>query len=329
MDNLISRFSEQLERAIQIGEATEIRKSAFPINNILITGLGGSGIGGTIISEWLKDKCAIPVVINKGYHIPEFVNENTLVIVSSYSGNTEETYNALQQAFKKDAKIISITSGGKVQEFSENNGLDYILIDGGMPPRACFGYSFVQQLYILNYLELADNSFKEDLKNAISLIDENKEDIQKEAKEKAEALYKTIPIIYSDETFEGVAVRFRQQINENSKMLCWHHVIPEMNHNELVGWRNEDEKLAVVFLRNDSDFPRNQQRMEFSRKVVDKYSGKSMEIHSKGNSKIEKIIYLIHLTDWISYYLSELNNKDAIEIEVINALKGQLASTPF
>ncbi|NIR12624.1 MAG: bifunctional phosphoglucose/phosphomannose isomerase, partial [Desulfobacterales bacterium] len=109
-------------------------------------------------------------------------------------------------------------------------GLDYIEIDGGMPPRACFGYSFVQQLYILHYMGFINDGFKKELKDAISLLDEEEADIMSRAREMATHLHNKIPIIYADASSEGVAIRFRQQINENAKMLCWHHVIPEMNH---------------------------------------------------------------------------------------------------
>jgi glucose/mannose-6-phosphate isomerase len=125
--------------------------------------------------------------------------------------------------------------------------------------------------------------------------------------------------------FEGVATRFRQQINENSKMLCWHHVIPEMNHNELLGWRTNVNNLAVVFFRNKLDFKRNGMRIDINKKVLSKYTQNITEVWSKGESLIEASLYHINLGDWVSWYLSEINNVDAIEIDVINFLKNELA----
>jgi glucose/mannose-6-phosphate isomerase len=329
MDALIAGFSRQLERAIEIGENASITKSTMPIHNILVTGLGGSGIGGNIVSQIVEEKLKIPMLVNKNYFIPNYVNENTLVIVSSYSGNTEETLNALKTAFRKEAKIVCVTSGGKIMEFARCNGLDYIEIDGGMPPRACFGYSFVQQLFILYYLGFLKDGFKKRLKHSIQLLKSEEPAIREEARAIAERLNNRIPIIYSDASYEGVAVRFRQQINENSKMLCWHHVIPEMNHNELVGWRNDYGKMAVVFLRNSTDFERNQKRMDFTKNVAKFYSADVIEIWSKGESAIEKVLYLIHLTDWVSYYLADLRNMDAVEVEVISKLKNELSRDPL
>jgi glucose/mannose-6-phosphate isomerase len=122
-----------------------------------------------------------------------------------------------------------------------------------------------------------------------------------------------------------VAIRLRQQINENSKMLCWHHVIPEMNHNELLGWRTNTENLSVLYLRNENDYYRNDARIEINQSIVKKYTNTVLEVWSKGNSIIENSIYLINIGDWISWYLSVLNNVDAIEIDVIDFLKEKLS----
>ncbi len=329
MDDLIQGFTAQLKRAIEIGEGSKIGKNKFPIRNVVISGLGGSGIGGTILSNVLRDDVAMPIIVNKEYQIPAFVNENTLVIISSYSGNTEETLSALMQAFKKEAQIVCITSGGLVQEYADTNDIDYVLIDGGAPPRSAFGQSFVQLLYIMFHLGLVEDGFKQYLQDSIILLDTEEEEIKTQAKEIAHKLTGKIPVIYSDAKFEGVSIRFRQQINENSKMLCWHHVVPEMNHNELVGWREKNEKIAVVFIRNNKDFERNQERMEFTKEVVSQYASEVVEIYSKGDHDLVRCMYLIHITDWVSYYLAEIKGVDAVEIDVISKLKNKLAENPF
>lgn len=329
MHQLIDHFPNQLRRALEIGQKAKIGKPKMPVRNILITGLGGSGIGGTIISNILRDDLQVPVVINKEYKIPAFVNENTLVIVSSYSGNTEETMSAMMQAFKKGAQIACITSGGLVKEYAETNNFDYVLIDGGFPPRAAFGQSFVQIFFILHYLGLLENKFVSYIESAIALIEEEKDEIKKSAYDIAVKLDGKIPVIYSDAKYEGVAVRFRQQINENSKMLCWHHVIPEMNHNELVGWRDKNDNIVVVFLKNAQDYERNQERMAFVKSVVSQYASDTIEIESKGKKDIERVLYLIHLTDWISCYLADLKGIDAIEVDIISQLKNKLAEHPI
>jgi glucose/mannose-6-phosphate isomerase len=174
-----------------------------------------------------------------------------------------------------------------------------------------------------------EDGFKQFLKDAIAILEAEENEIKEQAKAIAAKLNGKIPVIYSDAKFEGVSIRFRQQINENSKMLCWHHVVPEMNHNELVGWRQKNENIVVVFLRNNQDFERNQERMEFTKEVVSQYASDVIELYSKGDHDIIRSIYLIHLTDWVSYYLSEIRGVDAIEINVINKLKGKLAEHPY
>jgi glucose/mannose-6-phosphate isomerase len=131
--------------------------------------------------------------------------------------------------------------------------------------------------------------------------------------------------LYAVDHFEAALIRFRQQLNENSKMLCWHHIVPEMNHNELVGWRHENENLAVIWFRSEHDFDRCNQRIELNKAVIGNYTQNQMEIWSKGDSLLEAYIYFIHLGDWASLYLAEKNGFDPMEIEVINNLKSKLS----
>ena len=188
-----------------------------------------------------------------------------------------------------------------------------------------FGYAFTELFFMLNHYGIIDDSFKSDFTKAIELLDTEKSDIQEQAMSLAKKMYKQTPVIYVANGFEGVAVRFRQQINENSKMLCWHHVVPEMNHNELLGWRTNVNDLAVVYFRNKSDYDRNQIRMDINKKAISKFTENITEIWSKGDSLIENSLYHINLGDWVSWYLSEMNNVDAIEIDVIDFLKAELA----
>lgn len=325
MKNLIDTFTHQLSEAIEIGKKIELNQYKKPINNIVICGLGGSGIGASLVQNITQNSATIPITVIKSYALPGFVNENTLLIISSYSGNTEETVACFESALKLDCKIVSVASGGKVETLAKENNLDFIKIPGGMPPRACLGYSSVQLFYILNFFGFMPSSFKNDLLETIKLLDTEKKDIQAIAKKHADLLIGKLPIIYSSDSFEAVSVRFRQQINENSKMLCWHAVVPEMNHNELVGWRIKDENQVVVFLRNTTDHSRIQARMELNKKIISEYAGAVVEIWSKGKSDIQRAYYLINIADWVSLYLSELRNVDITEVKVIDFLKGELA----
>ena len=325
MQELILDFSKHISQAIKIGTQTEFKQSKEDIQNVLICGLGGSGISGTIISQLLAQECQVPINVNKDYHIPTYVNKNTLVICSSYSGNTEETLTMYEQATKKGAEVCIVTSGGRFKELAEANGHNHIVIPGGLPPRAAFGLAFPQTLIAFHKYELISVNKVSELENAIHLLNEEELAIQEVAHNLANQLHGYIPVVYSESSLEGVCVRFRQQINENSKNLCWHHVIPEMNHNEIVGWKSNIDQLAVVILRADSDFYRNVERINYLKIVVNKCTDNITEVFAKGKNSIERAIYLIHLGDWASYYLAELKGIDSVEVDVITGLKNMLA----
>lgn len=324
MKALVQNFTNQLRESTSIaGKA--IISDPKNIQTVLVTGLGGSGIGGTILSELVADTCKVPILVNKDYFLPEFVNENTLVIVSSYSGNTEETLNAMQEAIAKKAQIVAITSGGKVLELARQHQFDFIEIPGGQPPRSCIGYSLLQLIKVLVAKNLANPALFADVDSSIALLDKENAAIKAEAQQIAEKLLNKIPVIYSLGTCEGTVVRFRQQINENSKMLCWHHTLPEMNHNELVGWTTRNDSLAVVTFHTSFDYDRTKKRYEVCRPLFEKYAASVTDITAKGQSKLEQFLYLIHIGDWISCFLADLRGIDPVEVNVIDRLKGELA----
>ncbi len=320
MKQLVQAFPTQLQEALIIGQSYRFQTPGKEFKHIVLTGLGGSGIGGSVVQNYVSDKIPVPFIVNKDYFLPSFVNEDTLVIASSYSGNTEETLSAMNQALKAKATVICITSGGKLSEISKKKKLDCILLPAGMPPRACLGYSMIQVLYVLHHFGFIKNDFEKSIKAAIKLLNADENEIKKQAKSIAKKLIGKTPIIYTAANFEGVGIRFRQQINENGKMLCWHHVIPEMNHNELVGWRDKDHTRVVVFIRNEDDYKRTQMRMD-----INKYTPHLIELWSKGKSFFEKVFYIVHITDWVSLYLADLHEVDAMDIEVIDHLKNELA----
>ena len=232
---------------------------------------------------------------------------------------------AMESALKLGSKIVCITSGGKVAEIAKANNLDHILIPGGMPPRSCLGYSLTQLFYILISAGYIGEHFKKELQNSIELIEKEKAPIVKEAEDLAKFFVNKLPVIYAVDGYNGVATRFRQQINENAKMLCWHHILPEMNHNELVGWTEKHDEVAILILRSTTDYERTQTRIEISKGVFSKFTPHLRELWSKGNTRLERSIYFIHLTDWVSVLIAEMKKIDATEVNIINHLKGELA----
>ena len=325
MNNLIAAFPDNLTEALNIAENANIGPLNNNISFIVICGMGGSGIGGKIVSQWVANHCRLPILLVQDYDLPAYVTENTLVIGSSYSGNTEETLIALSEAKKRGSRIIGICSGGELQNFCSSNGYDYIIVPGGNPPRTALAFSMVQLTSIFVKLGLAPASLLEDIKKGHDLIVAKNADIKAEAHQIAEKIIGKVVSVYAGANYEGITVRAKQQFNENSKELCWQQVIPEMNHNELVGWGDGNERFASLSLHTDELNKRNERRYNISVEIVKSKTPNVIVVEAQGNSQIEKSIYLIHLIDWTSLYWSDLKNGDPIEIKVIDYLKNELS----
>lgn len=327
MNVFIQEFPKQLKEALEIGGQATLSKHNQPIHNIVVLGMGGSGIGGEFVAEFVRDSCKVPFLACKGYELPAYINENTLVIASSFSGNTEETLIMFEKALDRGAKIVCISSGGKMIEEAKRLNLDCIKIPSvKQPPRSCLGYSFVQQLFILNYFGFIDGQAIEELKKSIVLLEEYQERIKVEAIKLARVMHGKFPVIYATDRMAAVALRLRQQLNENSKILALHHVFPEMNHNELVGWREQSGDYVVLIFRSKDDLGRNQMRMDISKEIINNVTTSILEINCVGDSLIEQAMYGVHLGDWISWELAKARKVDAIEVDVIDLLKGKLAA---
>ena len=243
MRDLLIKFPRQCEDALFIAERVEI-KASYKKNyaNIVFTGLGGSAIGADIIKGYIGDEIDIPIFVNRNYSLPKFVNSSTLVFAVSYSGNTEETLAAYAEAVKRGANIVVITSGGKLRELAQKNKNILVVIPGGYPPRCALGYSFIPGVTILSKLGIV-KSKKEEIKKSAQFLDNmQKKELSPNAKGKniakniAKKIYKRFTAIYASSTLESIATRWRGQLAENAKTLSSSHVLPEMNHNEIVGW---------------------------------------------------------------------------------------------
>lgn len=325
MEELIAAFPQNITEAVEIANNSSFKTPKNKIASVVICGMGGSGIGGQLVSTWIANEIPVPIDVINDYSIPAYVSQNTLVIGSSYSGNTEETLSAIEEAHQKGAHIIGVCSGGRLEEFCKSNGMDVVIVPGGNPPRTALAYSLIQLLNIFGKLGMIKDKLS-DMLSARELIVNDESDIKAAAHELADFLKGDVGIFYGATQYAPVLVRARQQFNENSKYLCWHHTIPEMNHNELVGWGGGDTRFATVFFEADDIQRRNVKRFQISKEVIDKKSGKIFTLRSKGNTLIERSIYFINIVDWASLYLAQLKDQDPIDIAVIDYLKGSLAN---
>jgi len=337
MLKLLTDFPQQCKRAKDIGEAFNIDKGYFSnLSQILFTGLGGSAIGADLIRSYLAGEIKVPIFVNRNYTLPNFVSKGTLVVASSYSGNTEETISAYKDARKRGSRMIAITSGGRIADMARADGIPLVTIPDGLPPRCALGYSFFPSLVLMSKSGLVPDKSK-DISDAIKLIEGLKgnsigPDVAKKdnpAKILAEKLCGKYPIIYGGQDhIDSVVIRWRGRLAENSKTISSTHVLPEMNHNEIVGWENPKKLFKgfiVVLLRDSSDHPRIKKRMDITKSLIEKEGVPVMEAESTGASLLERIFSLIYMGDFVSFYLAVLNGIDPTPVERIAYLKGQLA----
>jgi glucose/mannose-6-phosphate isomerase len=329
LKELIANFSKHLQDALHTIEGFSFKASDRAIHNVMITGLGGSGIGGSAISDLVNSDAIVPITVNKNYDIPGYVGRHTLVIACSYSGNTEETLQAVAKAEARGAMIACISSGGTLKDMATEKGYNCLSMIGGNAPRSMFAYPFSFLLYYLRAYGIVTNDPRNDLQSAIDLLNAEENNIRAEAEVLAKKLQNTTVQILANAGSLGVAARIRQQLNENAKMLCWEAEVPEMNHNELVGWEGGSNQYSCWFLRNETDNPRNLKRMDIIKGIIGEKTDHVYELWSKGENAISRALYLVHFGDWVSYYLSELNEVDIDDIKSIYLLKSELSKLPL
>lgn len=324
----IEGFTRQLGDALKIGQSLDLVRPGSDIRNVVIAGMGGSGISANLVESLTWGRIPIPITVCKSYTIPQFVSPHTLFIASSYSGNTEETIAALNKALLKRAHCIVIASGGKILEIAREYNLFYIQLPlGWSSPRAMLGYNMISLLALLYHTNLIGAAFIKETENAMEYLDRSEKAIQTEAEIIARKLKGRLPVIYCDQRLHAMAVRFQQQLNENSKQLAHVNTFPEMNHNELTGWKFPENllpMLQVIYLYSDHDHERVEKRMDICRDIFEKKSNSIIDIVGEGASLLEQYYYLIHLTDWISFYLAKENGIEADPIETVDYLKAEL-----
>jgi glucose/mannose-6-phosphate isomerase len=301
------------------------------IGSVIVAGLGGSAVGGDILQNYLRDEQKFNLKVHRNYNLPSAINKNDLIIASSYSGNTEETISAVETALKKKCNIIVITTGGKLEEIAVKNELPVMKLEKGYQPRYALWINFFTLLKTLQSLNLVPNQ-DSIVKKIISLLKQKGDELSREsnkALESAEALIGFIPVIYSVSDFtSAVGFRFKCQLNENSKVHSVHNILPEMNHNEIIGWEtfsNKQFNAKVINIWDDDYHPQIKKRLKITSELIGKSGAQIFDIKSNETNYKLRLFDLIYFTDWISYYLAIVRGKNPTSIENINYLKEHLA----
>lgn len=336
MLGLLLDFPQQCRNAHEIAKMANIMFTQADFKKVVFSGLGGSAIGADLVRSYLFFKSKLPISVCREYELPAYVDSSTLVFACSYSGNTEETLSAFQQAKEKGAALILVSSDGKLKEYAQKDNLTFIEIPQGLPPRCALGYLSIIPLVILSRLGLV-----EDVTVALNQVATVLEGLRKNnlnpniaqkdniAKYVAAKLLNKFTVIYSASVhFDVTAIRLRGQLSENSKSLASSHLFPEMNHNEIVGWENPKKlfkNFAVVMLRDKGMHPRVAKRMDISREILKKEKVGVIEIWSRGEDLLSRIFSLIYIGDFISFYLAILYGIDPTPVDRVTYLKNQLA----
>jgi glucose/mannose-6-phosphate isomerase len=300
--------------------------------NVVIAGMGGSAIGGEMLKDWLHDKASIPIEVCRDYALPAYVDEKSLIIAVSYSGETEETLSAFLQAVKRRCMIVTVSSGGHLGAFSQKLGIPYIQIPEGFVPRAAIAYLFFPLVTVMERIGVAKETgeVEESLQVLQEVSEENALNVpfkKNRAKKLASEMEGTIPIVYGFRQYSAVARRLKCQFNENSKVPSKFDVFSELNHNEVVGWEASDhltKNFSIVFLRDPEEPPEIKYRIQITKQIVSPKVSKVLEIQAVGKKKLAKMLSAQYVGDFTSVYLALLRGVDPSPTKTISYLKQEM-----
>ncbi|MBS3817110.1 MAG: bifunctional phosphoglucose/phosphomannose isomerase [Candidatus Thermoplasmatota archaeon] len=329
MLQVLEEFPDQIEEVVA---GSEYNLLPFQPENIVVTGMGGSAIVGDTLKSFLSNRISIPISVNRDYNLPSSVDKDTLLFVVSYSGNTEETLSAAREGLEEDAKVVAISSDGELKEICEEKGIVFIKAPEGYPPRGAFAFLFIPVLQLLSELLIYDSDVA--ILDAVSelkeLRDEIKMDVPTEenrAKKLAKRIKGKVPIIYGHSIYNAVANRWHTQFNENAEILSWFGAFPEMNHNEVVGWKGDDNtsQFIPILLRDEKEAEKINRRIELTKELVFEGEVEDMiEIWTEADTQLARILSLVYLGDYISIYLALLRGKNPSPVKIIDELKENL-----
>ncbi len=318
MYHLLRELSNQARDALLLGNSITIKRP----KRIFFAGMGGSGVAGELV-KLLLNKSPIEVHVVRDYFLPGFASEGDLLFVISYSGNTEETLSCYKNGRKRNLSIITLSSGGKLEEISKKNKTEHIKVKSGIPPRLSTPSLFFPILNVLRRNGIIKISEKE-IDNVVAALEI---DYSANAKEIMEKIKGRIPLIYASPRFSLAAMKWKTDINENSKSHAFFNIYSEWNHNEINAYDNLKGKFYVIILRDEEEYSRINKRIRVTKSIIKSKGVPVMEINIKGESYLVKLFSIISLGLWVSYFLAIEYGTDPTPVPIIEKLKGDLG--PF
>jgi len=333
----VERFADQCREGWEIGSATAGLPDGSGLDSIVVLGMGGSGVSGDVVQAVLEPRLPVPLRVIKSYGpLPEWIGRNTLVFAVSYSGTTEETVAALDEAIERGARVVTISSGGALAETARSHGFAHVQIPPGLQPRASLGYLTMPILAVLVQIGIAPE-MQDDVDEAVEVLGDlasrcHRKRAQDEnpAKDLASRIAGRVPIIYGGYGIGAVAAyRFKCDVNEYSKQPAFWHLLPEMDHNEIVGWNVSEaltkEHFVLVLLRDAGDHERIRLRFDLTRDLIGSHAREVIELASEGIAPLARILSLVLITQLAAIYAGLANGVDPGPVESIAKLKSQLA----
>ncbi len=315
---VIKQMPAQIREAVQFANGLSFDAQ---IDNIVFAGMGGSGIPADILITLLSDSASVPMVSCKGYTIPSFVGPKTLFIGISYSGNTEETTTCAKAAHKRGAKLLFVTSGGRLKNLAYETQAKVIAVPPGLPPRAAVAYFVFPLLIALHNNRLAKID-PLDIKLALEALE--KPQWEEKARAVADQLRGVTPIIYASEGYGPIALRWKQQFNENAKIHAFANAFPELNHNELMAYAQRPGDFHILLLRDERDPQHMHRRIDVTKEFIRRAGIPVTELMLKGQSRLTKAFTALFLGDLTSYFVAKTRGVDVLDVGLIEELKRRL-----
>jgi glucose/mannose-6-phosphate isomerase len=330
----VAGLPEQVETAVAVAQQVEGLPDGEGVANVLLLGMGGSGAAGDVIAAMAQQFMAVPVVVGKGYDAPSFVAPDTLVIPLSFSGDTEETIQATEEAQVNGGTILAVCSGGRLAELAEDWGAPRLAVPADIPmPRAALGALVVPPLIALERMGLFPGA-EEWVAKAVTQLKKRRDQLLADANPAAELarrIGRTLPVIYGAGAIGSVAAsRWKTQVNENAKVPAFAGVVPEMCHNEISGWGQHGDLTRQVFqmilLRHDDEHPQESRRFELVAEILDEVMGAVHTVAAEGDGALAQLFDLVLFGDFLSLHLAGQEGIDPGPVSVLDDLKRALAT---
>jgi glucose/mannose-6-phosphate isomerase len=337
MLGLVLAYADMLQGALD--EPLHVAPLPRAPDRVLVVGMGGSAISGDYLAAWLDHEGKVPLLVSRAYELPRWVDERTLVVGQSYSGTTEETLASFAEAKKRGAMLAAVSTGARLEELAKSYHAPFARLGGPakVMPRAALPRGFgtgallLEALGILPGARAALARTVRTLRECALEVAPDVDASKNEAKRVALALQGSVSATYATGLLAPAARRLANQLNENAKVLSWWGVMPEMNHNEIVGWAGDDEldRFTALFLRGAHDHPQARARFEFTGQTIQKRGGQVIQVEARGQSVPEQLLSVSLLGDAVSVYLAALRGADPTPVDVIGQLKAKVGETGF